>query len=296
MVKRFISLVMLVPVLSLFLVTQCLVLDLRGERQVEKKRYIDGKLQTEAAEKPCADEAIAILKEHDSIGYDVYKKSGSEDFLFWIDCSDIYFSLPGAVHESVHMLSDSGFTSYSYYLPSGENFSVKQKRLFNRSKIAAYLKPEDKDDFYTTYLTGQGGAQGFLVLLDEVNAYTFSLLSQTSLAELLPADVQVNATDGLYSMLLFLELYLHHGRTKVMSDYEKIAKDKKCLSLIKILWENAEKALIGSSKYKNLGTDDTYKLMRVYEEANIAELKKLYQGSGMIIAFDPRAREMLGDE
>ena len=135
-----------------------------------------------------------------------------------------------------------------------------------------------------------------MVLLDEVNAYTFSLLSQTSLAELLPADVQVNATDGLYSMLLFLELYLHHGRTKVMSDYEKIAKDKKCLSLIKILWENAEKALIGSSKYKNLGTDDTYKLMRVYEEANIAELKKLYQGSGMIIAFDPRAREMLGDE
>ncbi|HUV07957.1 MAG TPA: hypothetical protein VMX75_09525, partial [Spirochaetia bacterium] len=246
-------------------------------------------------EKPCIPEAIAVLEENDPVGAEVYRRTGRKWFIQWIQCMDLPVELGAAVHESVHYLSfqsRNSFSSYAFFLPSTAYTSVTRHNLYSRSEVGAYLQPEERDDYYEIYLTGKGGAQDFLVLLDEVNAYTFSLISATNLQKFF--DGTINSRDGLATFMLYLELYLHHGRTKVEGDYRKIKNNPEYLKLIKTLWENAENALIESAPYSHLAVDDEPKWRRVYEEANLNELKLLYEGTGLEIGFDERILKAYG--
>ena len=102
--------------------------------------------------------------------------------------------------------------------------------------------------------------------------------------EVLPG-MFINSRGGLLSFMFYLELYLYHGRTKKEVDYNKIKNSENYLKTIKILWENAEDALIKSAEHQKMYEKNKYRLKNIYYENNLLELKLLYEESGNKIFF-----------
>ncbi len=245
--------------------------------------------------KPCQDEVIKMLINYDKIGYEVFKKMDVSDFFFWIDCSLNDYNIPTAVHESVHMLSGwiKKDINYYYFLPDGSYAKVTTKDLFYRNEIGKYIKDKESDFYYDTYLTGDSGKQDILLLLDEVNAYTFSVISGVHFSHTLDKYTFNTTRDGISTFMYYLELYLYHARTQVPNDYKKIKYDDDYLFLIKTLWENAEDSLIYSSSYKNLGINDIDILKKVYSKDNINEIVLLFYNTDYNIDFKDNIVEII---
>ena len=233
-----------------------------------------------AGDKACLPKALAMLRSSDPNGYAVYEKVGDESFSMWLDCKSSTYGLSMAVHESVHMIdtSKSGWSGHNIYLPGGETVTFPRKNLFPRSEIARYLKAPDMDTYHSMYLTGASGNQDICMVLEELNAYTFTLYTEVNLNKHMPKKMKNTTRDGLGTFMLYLELYLKHARTEKQADYEKLKSDAAGLSIIKRLWENAEDALVKSIPCRNLGIYDRYKLKQVYDEANLSEIKSLFEG------------------
>ncbi len=253
--------------------------------------FISTNIISASTEKECEDKAVELLKKYDKIGYQVYltiKEKDPDFFSFFLSCSSSPYNVTTAVHESVHNISgipDDDFYSYQFYLPNGSYQTVKRHDLFYRSEIAKYLKSSEKDNYYKTYLTGRSGQQGVLLLLDEVNAYTFSAIGDTNVRHTMSENQFMSTRDGLATFMYYLQLYLYHARTEVPQDYKKIKQDKKYVKLIKTLWENAEMAMLYTSPYKNLGINDIPKLEQVVSKKYMDEIKTFFEGTGVEINF-----------
>ncbi len=118
---------------------------------------------------------------------------------------------------------------------------VLPNRYFPRSEVPAYIPTGKRGGMETAYLTGSSGTQDFLTLLDELNAYTRGLRNNPALYDMQPEGKHLS--HRLEKIILFIELYLKHARTKV-PDVDRELQDNGEICLIKNkLVYNAEQAI-----------------------------------------------------
>ncbi|MBI2894973.1 MAG: hypothetical protein HYY06_15570 [Deltaproteobacteria bacterium] len=163
-----------------------------------------------------------------------------------------------AVHESAHivgLLQRRGFT-HVLALGERERLSFPIPRTFHRAEILDDLPAEVRRLSYSsTYLEGQSGAQGFEMVLDELNAYTHSLYVATAVARELPGNMRQSGRDGLLAFLVFTQTYLRVARVQHPAAHEAIKNGEIGRATVQ-LYDRAECALALSAPHQNIGIDD----------------------------------------
>src|SRR5262245_60042379 len=152
--------------------------------------------------------------------------------------------LSPAVHESVHIVGAEAFNfvQFSYPMTGEVLLPVDRFETFPRAEILNVLPPSFRDLTYNNYyLTGGSGGQGLELLLGELNAYTFTLLTDSAVLDQFFSAR--SSRDGLLAMMLYTELYLMIARTQHPEAYDRILKTPKSADLILTLWNRALRAL-----------------------------------------------------
>ena len=166
--------------------------------------------------------------------------------------------LSTAVHETSHIVGLLQRRGSGHVLVLGEHerLSFPIPRTFHRSEILSHLPQSVRDSTYSgTYLLGQSGAQGFEMVLDELNAYTYSLYVAVAVADELPGNMQQSARDGLLTFMLFTQEYLRLARTDHPDAYRAIETGEIGRAAVR-LYDRAECALVLSAPDQNLGIED----------------------------------------
>lgn len=224
----------------------------------------------------CYDKAAEMLARSDPAGLRVLQKTDKPYFVFWLDCKHLARSLGAAIHESIHKHSNyrGRNRQYSFYQPHTDSHllaPVMEKEFFVRSRIKKYLsQQEQKESYFQIYFTGKTGEQGFLVLLDELNAYTHGLNTDYALRGHMPANMQSGVRDGLAAMMLYTQYYLKLAREEHPELYAEMLEKMK--PLLNELWTNAETAMKQAFKDARLGINDKIYLKGVYSPALFSEI------------------------
>jgi len=172
--------------------------------------------------------------------FDVWFQMGTSNW------SQVVNGLSAAVHESVHMLGFQAFDPRSHRYPVDVDvfLSFQTSETMHRDRILAALPDALSDLSYNeTYLTGDSGAQGYELLLDEFNAYTWSLLTDLAFADQRSSNRTVSARDGILAFMLYLETYLALARDEEPQTYQAIIESEQMRAVTIALWDRATCAL-----------------------------------------------------
>jgi len=126
-----------------------------------------------------------------------------------------------------------------------------------------------------TYLEGDSGNQGLDTVLDELNAYTWSLLTEVAVADQRPSNMTSSARDGLLAFMLYLETYLLIAREDEQSVYEAISENEDTRQVILTLWDRARCALSLSGDDPSLGIRDGEISTFVFGDRALQEVERL---------------------
>lgn len=209
--------------------------------------------------------------------------SDPKQFDFWFGTSTASFDqmlarLSGAVHESVHILGSQHFALRKriYPLEPRTLQQVPHLRLFDRSRILAQLPAKLKFLSYNkTYLQGKSGQQGLDSLLDEFNAYTWSLLVDLATMDQTPHNVSRSSRDGLLMFMLYLQIYLSIARTQEAASYAKLVKSAELRRFIVLLWDRARCVLRLSGRDRRIGHYDLALRGYVFGKTRLREVERL---------------------
>ncbi|MEM9860539.1 MAG: hypothetical protein AAF938_02885 [Myxococcota bacterium] len=144
---------------------------------------------------------------------------------------------------------------------------------FSRSRIRPTLPTTNP--YQSTYLEGDSGAQGFLNLLNELNAYVHTLAAATCVRDLYRAHGSRSVRDGVLAMLEFVGAYLRLARTDEPAVYAGLQERPEYARFILDQWERAHFWLAKSAPYAHLGLHDREYWNRVHEESIASEFQAL---------------------
>jgi len=192
------------------------------------------------------------------------------------------------VHEYTHIGSGSfsglfkiNEEGYVYLMGNYGVFIEKDRKLFEKPEI--YQDIPSPDDFDSTYLSPGLGKSGvdFMVILDEVNAYTRSVETMIAFEELIGAD-RNDTRYGLLKQMSHLELYLKRAYEKHPQDWEYIVNHKGLSFLIMKLWQEASRfeKIIENDNRLNFNSGSVSEF--VYNPDNYSIMEKLFNDSGVI--------------
>lgn len=223
----------------------------------------------------CHDRATGWLQANYPPGHQVAMKTAKDFFDRWLNCSMEWSicQVATAVHESVHMISlNNGDMSMQTIFTPGEQFqNIDRMRntYFNRCEVGRLLKGSEMDSYYKTYLTGESGNQGFNMLLDELNAYTWSVKVFTVIVKTrgIPAGIALGERNGLATFMLYTALYIRCAKTDHQDDYKKMCGSAELKKTVSALWKNAVEVLAEAQKFPRLGTNDAVRVARMKEVA-----------------------------
>lgn len=225
-----------------------------------------------AAAGDCTAQAVEVLRAGSLNGYAIFRQVKDKAFFrAWLDCSDAQFSLPTAVHESVHMIT--GDTD-AYPLIGGG--AVKRPRvssvLFAPSRIARQFQPSL---FVDTYLRkgSASSATDFRYLLDELNAYTHDLDAAIALKDRRDPDVQLSHRDGLAALMSFVALYIEAAENDPAA-WDGLSRPDTAAA-VSTLWGQAERTMASSCRIPDFGTEDRDFLTRLCATKPQAALGRL---------------------
>ncbi len=207
-------------------------------------------------------------------GYAVYQQiTDKKFFLNWITCDDGQFSLPTAVHESVHYV-----TAEEDVFPLVDGGEVKRphevSKFFAPSVIAGKFKADN--DFVATYLKpGRAtSSSDFLYLLDELNAYTHDLNAAIDLRKLRRKDEYVDNRDGLAALMAFVALYVEKAEASEPATWSGLQKPG-VANTVKELWGHAEKVMSASCGIPRFGSFDKTFIRQFCEPAAQSSLQTI---------------------
>ncbi len=189
----------------------------------------------------------------------------------------VQMGLSAAVHEDVHIVGFGRLqpARYTWLLSQEQALSAPIVSTFHRSAIADDLPPAAASMSYrATYLEGDSGAQGFETLLDEFNAYTWSLLVEAAMVDQ-AGNRTTSARDGLLTMMLYTELYLARARTSKPAVHAAIAEEAELAAAVVTLWDRAVCALRLAGNHPRLGIEDDALVPLVFDPARLAEIDAL---------------------
>jgi hypothetical protein len=207
-------------------------------------------------------------------GYAVYQQIADKKFfLNWITCDDGQFSLPTAVHESVHYV-----TAEEDAFPLVDGGEIKRphevSNFFAPSAILGKFKANN--DFVATYLKpGRAtSSSDFLYLLDELNAYTHDLNAATDLKKLRRKDEYVDNRDGLAALMAFVALYVEKAEASEPATWSGLRKPEVAKTVTE-LWGRAEKVMSASCGIPHFGTFDETFIRQYCEPAAQSSLQTI---------------------
>jgi len=156
-------------------------------------------------------------------------------------------SLNMLVHEYTHLgclyrnLFDINEEGYFYLMGNFGVFIKKDRELFEKTEL--YQDMSNPDDTDLTYLSpGLGKSEiDFMVILDEINAYTKSTETMLALEEMVPESSRDNTRYSLLKQMSYLELYLKKAYKEHPEDWEYITSNKGLSFLIMKLWQEASR-------------------------------------------------------
>ena len=183
--------------------------------------------------------------------------------------------LSAAVHEDVHLVGFQSLRGDGYTYPLARDTLLRTRTVptFDRSEIAADMPPLISSmSYHQTYLTGDSGAQELPTLLDELNAYTWSLQVDTALLD--QQRHRTSARDGLLSMMYFTQAYLHRARTKRPEVHRAISGSELGTTIV-TLWDRAICALDQSGDDPKLGISDMELTELVFGPGGLREVEHL---------------------
>jgi hypothetical protein len=222
----------------------------------------------------CLNDAISILKKYDPVGFLNYKSLPDSEkenwFTKFIDCSNIPISLAIAVHESTHYLD---LTRGTYALSNGKQVPMipALDKFFAPEDIVPFL---NSDDIYVrTYLLGKSSSKNsFLVLLDELNAYTRDTNTSIKLVSLYRKGTTTGTRDALLAIMNFIRLYVYTAEERHPPTWEGF-QTKEVTKTMKTIWEQAELALSAACTYPQLATANEENYMKeIFEDSSRSSL------------------------
>jgi hypothetical protein len=202
----------------------------------------------------CWQDGLRHLRASAPDGYAIYKQVGDPDFFkTWIRCDDAQFDLATAVHESTHFVTSE---IDAYPLVGGGTIPIPHDvaGFYPPSRIAKRFRP---DDFTTIYLRlGKASSStNFLVLLDELNAYTHDLNAAVDLKDLVRAGESVDHRDGLAAMMAFVAVYAEVARESEPETWSAL-RQPTVATAVSSLWRQAERVMASSCGIPDFGTRD----------------------------------------
>jgi len=178
-----------------------------------------------------------------------------------------------AVHEGLHFwdFENSDFSTHPFRVRDDLIIATRRLDNFNRGEILTLHVNVSADRYADVYLTGESGAQGFTILLDEYNAYAHSLASKYCTRDALGGSA-TSARDGILTMMYYVELYLKLARTTYPADYAEILADPGHVDAILTIWDRAEFWLDVTSTNPELGISDDTIATWTYDPSNLMEI------------------------
>lgn len=206
--------------------------------------------------------------------------------------SDIFNDEPSLLNMLVHEYTHLGFLyrnifnineeGYFYTIGNFGVFIKKDKELFEKTELYKDISnPDDTDLLYLSPGLGKNGID-FVVILDEINAYTKSTETVIALEEMVPESSYSDTRHGLLKQMSYLELYLKKAYEEHPRDWEYIISNKGLSFLIMKLWQEAsrfEQAIKDDHRFSFNG-DSVAEF--VYNNENFSIIEKLFNNSGVI--------------
>jgi hypothetical protein len=193
----------------------------------------------------------------------------------------VVLGMSSAIYESVRQVGFEQLneTSYSYPLGAGQMLELPRLNLFPRSALWSTLPKPIRDlQLTTTTFQGEGGAKQLEDLLDRLNAYTWSLLTEVALLDQ-TAGRDIAARDAVLANLAYNDAYLTYARNIRPDDYRKIIDDPAIRTGILLLWDRAVCALRLSGTEARLGIDDVALIPLVFSVDTPPEVDRLRAAS-----------------
>jgi len=242
----------------------------RIEQAFEPSQWRARALELLSARYPDAAWMVGTLKKREH--FDAWFQGGTNTW------SGVVRALPTAVHEAAHMagLQNMRGRRHPYVLGKNDRVTLRRTKTFHRADIADDLPSEVRALSYTDiYLSGNSGAQGFEMLLEELNAYTWSLYTEIAFADQRPARVTVSGRDGLLALMYFTEAYLRRAREREPKVYNRITGDKSILSATLTFYDRASCVLRLSDGIDGIGIDDDMLKEHVFGDKALGEVERL---------------------
>lgn len=224
------------------------------------------------AARDCRDKAVDVLKAASPNGYAIFEKVRDKAFFrTWLDCDDAQFSLPTAVHESVHVITGDD-DAYPLVGGGAVKRPPESNALFAPGRIAQRFRPSL---FVDTYLRpgSATSAKDFRYLLDELNAYTHDLDAAIALDDLRGSDVQPSHRDGLAALMSFVALYVKAAEHDPAAWKGLTRPDT--ATAVSTLWDQAERTMVASCRIPGIGSEDKGFLGKLCATKSQAALERL---------------------
>lgn len=194
------------------------------------------------------------------------------------DWGSMIMALDTGVHESAHMAGLQGRRGrrHRYVVGKGDVVEIRVPETFDRSEIADRLPDEIRSMSYTeTYLSGKSGAQGFEMVLEELNAYTYSLYVAIATMDQKPKTISTSARDGLLTLMYYTEAYLRLAREERTKTYEAIAGDEDLVAAVLKLYDRAACVMKLSGSDRRIGLKDEMLAEHVFGAKRLGEIDRL---------------------
>jgi hypothetical protein len=194
------------------------------------------------------------------------------------DWSAAASELGTAVHESAHIagIQLRHGRQHVLVIGKGDKLSFPIPKTMDRSAIKSRLPAPIAELSYTsTYLEGDSGAQGFGMVLDELNAYTYSLFTAIAVADQQAPNSRISSRDGLMVFLYYVQAYLRLAREQQPETYRAIVKTPALRAATVLLNDRAECALALSAPHERLGIADESIWPHLFGKQALGELAAL---------------------
>jgi hypothetical protein len=170
----------------------------------------------------------------------------------------IVLGASSAIYESVRMVGFQRINEISFSYPIGEDrmLEVPRLNLFPRSEVWNSLPKPVRDLRMTTlHFEGDPGTRHLEDILDHLNAYTWSLLTEIALLDQ-TVGRDIAARDALLASLAYTDAYLTYARNNHPGDYRTIVETEAMRAAVIFLWDRAVCALRLSGTEARLGIED----------------------------------------
>ena len=182
-----------------------------------------------------------------------------------------------AIYESVRLVGFQRMTEGSVLYPVAEEqlLEVPQLSLFPRGLLKDKLPIQIRALRLTrTHFEGEAATKQLEDILDQLNAYTWALITEVALLDQ-TAGRDIAARDAVLANLFYVNAYLSFARSDQPEAYQLLAENEAMRATTILLWERALCSLELSAAAARLGIEAAALTPLVFGSGHIHEVERL---------------------